>query len=174
MIDLLRKCKAYGNGFRSFTLLCSVCILIADKKGEKMKIIVCVDNKGGMAFFKKRQSQDRILREDILNNLHGSKLWMSPYSLKQFKEENEENLLADEQFLDAAGEDDYCFVENQNLQPYKDKITEITVYRWNRDYPADLFLDIDLKDWELSDSAEFAGNSHEKITKERYRKNTLI
>ena len=51
-----------------------------------------------------------------------------------------------------------------------DKITEIIVYRWNRDYPADLFLDIDLKDWELAETAEFAGNSHEKITREVYRK----
>lgn len=135
-----------------------------------MKVIVCVDNKGGMAFFQKRQSQDRVLREDILNCLQGARLWMSPYSLKQFKEENKADLIADEQFLDAAGEEDFCFVENQNLQQYEKKITEIIVYRWNRDYPADLFLDIDLKDWELTETAEFAGNSHEKITREVYRK----
>lgn len=135
-----------------------------------MKVIVCVDNKGGMAFFQKRQSQDRVLREDILNCLQGARLWMSPYSLKQFKEENQADLIADEQFLDAAGEEDFCFVENQNLQQYEKKITEIIVYRWNRDYPADLFLDVDLKDWELTETAEFAGNSHEKITREVYRK----
>ncbi|MGN8630804.1 ribonuclease Z [Blautia sp. HCP3S3_G3] len=135
-----------------------------------MKVIVCVDNKGGMAFFQKRQSQDRVLREDILDGLQGAKLWMSPYSLKQFKEENQADLTADEQFLDAAGEEDFCFVENQKLQPYEKKITEIIVYRWNRDYPADLFLDIDLKDWELAETVEFAGNSHEKITKETYQK----
>lgn len=135
-----------------------------------MKVIVCVDNKGGMAFFQKRQSQDRVLREDILNCLQGARLWMSPYSLKQFKEENKADLIADEQFLDAAGEEDFCFVENQNLQQYEKKITEIIVYRWNRDYPADLFLDVDLKDWELTETAEFAGNSHEKITKETYQK----
>lgn len=133
-------------------------------------MIVCVDNKGGMAFFQKRQSQDRVLREDILNCLQGARLWMSPYSLKQFKEENKADLIADEQFLDAAGEEDFCFVENQNLQQYEKKITEIIVYRWNRDYPADLFLDVDLKDWELTETAEFAGNSHEKITREVYRK----
>ena len=133
-------------------------------------MIVCVDNKGGMAFFQKRQSQDRVLREDILNCLQGARVWMSPYSLKQFKEENKADLIADEQFLDAAGEEDFCFVENQNLQQYEKKITEIIVYRWNRDYPADLFLDVDLKDWELTETAEFAGNSHEKITREVYRK----
>ena len=94
-----------------------------------MKVIVCVDNKGGMAFFQKRQSQDRVLREDILNCLQGARLWMSPYSLKQFKEENKADLIADEQFLDAAGEEDFCFVENQKLQPYEKKITEIIVYK---------------------------------------------
>lgn len=49
-----------------------------------MKLIFCIDDKSGMMFFGKRQSQDQNLREWILNYAQGSKLWMSPYSAKQF------------------------------------------------------------------------------------------
>ena len=49
-----------------------------------MRLIFCVDDKGGMMFFGKRQSQDKSLREWIVNYAQGAKLWMSPYSAKQF------------------------------------------------------------------------------------------
>lgn len=49
-----------------------------------MKLIFCIDDKSGMMFFGKRQSQDQNIREWILNYAHGSKLWMTHYSAKQF------------------------------------------------------------------------------------------
>lgn len=51
-----------------------------------MKLIFCFDNKKGMMLFGKRQSQDSVLREWIVNHTAGSKLWMSNYSAQQFKE----------------------------------------------------------------------------------------
>lgn len=138
-----------------------------------MKVIVCVDDGNGMLFNKRRQSQDRVLRDDIRKMAAGQKLWMNTYSAKQFQEEGEavsQNLMIAEDFLEQAGENDFCFVENEKLLPYSDRIGEIVVYRWNRSYPGDFHLDLDLSQWKLVQTTEFAGYSHEKITKEIYSK----
>ena len=144
-----------------------------------MKVIVCVDDGNGMLFNKRRQSQDRVLRDDVQKMTAGQKLWMNAYSARQFQEGSQpgENvtgvsetaaLIVAEDFLRQAGENDFCFVENEKLLPYSDRITEVVVYRWNRSYPGDFHLD--LKQWRLVQTTEFAGYSHEKITKEIYRK----
>ena len=146
-----------------------------------MKVIVCVDDGHGMLFNKRRQSQDRVLRDDVQKMTSGQKLWMNAYSARQFQEESQtgENvtgvsetaaLIVAEDFLRQAGENDFCFVENEKLLPYSDRITEVVVYRWNRSYPGDFHLDLDLNQWRLVQTTEFAGYSHEKITKEIYRK----
>ena len=49
-----------------------------------MRLIFCIDDKGGMMFFGKRQSKDSVLRNWIVNYAQGAKLWMSLYSAKQF------------------------------------------------------------------------------------------
>ena len=142
-----------------------------------MKVIVCVDDGNGMLFNKRRQSQDRVLRDDVQKMTAGQKLWMNAYSARQFQEGSQtgENvtgvsetaaLIVAEDFLRQAGENDFCFVENEKLLPYSDRITD----RWNRSYPGDFHLDLDLKQWRLVQTTEFAGYSHEKITKEIYRK----
>ena len=41
-----------------------------------MILIVCVDDHNGMMFNHRRQSQDRILRGDILELTEGKILWM--------------------------------------------------------------------------------------------------
>ena len=146
-----------------------------------MKVIVCVDDGNGMLFNKRRQSQDRVMRDDVQKMTAGQKLWMNAYSARQFQEGSQtgENvtgvsetaaLIVAEDFLRQAGENDFCFVENEKLLPYSDRITEVVVYRWNRSYPGDFHLDLDLKQWRLVQTTEFAGYSHEKITKEIYRK----
>ena len=146
-----------------------------------MKVIVCVDDGNGMLFNKRRQSQDRVLRDDVQKMTAGQKLWMNAYSARQFQEGSQtgENvtgvsetaaLIVTEDFLRQAGENDFCFVENEKLLPYSDRITEVVVYRWNRSYPGDFHLDLDLKQWRLVQTREVVGYSHEKITKEIYRK----
>lgn len=145
-----------------------------------MKVIVCVDDGNGMLFNKRRQSQDRVLRDDVQKMAAGQKLWMNAYSARQFQEGNQTgenfkenlkgNLVVAEDFLEQAGENDFCFVENEKLLPHSDRIREMVVYRWNRSYPGDFHLDLDLSQWKLVQTTEFAGYSHEKITKEIYRK----
>ena len=45
-----------------------------------MIVIVAVDDRNGMMFNRRRQSQDRVLREHILDMTVGKKLWMNHYT----------------------------------------------------------------------------------------------
>ncbi len=139
-----------------------------------MNIVVCIDDDGGMLFNKRRQSRDRILLEDLLAMVKetGQLLWIAPFSTKLFgaNEEMRPFITVDETFLEKASETDFCFVENVSLQRYEDNIESLIVYHWNRKYPADTYLDIDLTKWKVEETKEFTGSSHEKITREVYRK----
>ena len=137
-----------------------------------MKIIVCVDDKLGMAFNHRRQCMDSVLRQKLIDLCGVSTLWMNGYSSKQFKDEMVPNIQVEEKYLDKAGANDYCFVEDQDILPYADKIQEIILCRWNRTYPADTFLKIpgNAADWQISVLEEFSGKSHKKITVEQWRR----
>lgn len=131
-----------------------------------MNIIVCIDKNGGMSFFGKRLSQDRVLREKILEISSGSRLLMSSYSAKQF--ENTDGIVVNDDFLNNAGQGDYCFVEDKEITA--ENVESFYVFNWNRKYPADLFFDVDLKaeGFKKIKKEEFQGNSHDKITLEIY------
>ncbi len=140
-----------------------------------MIIMAAVDNQKGMMFNRRRQSQDRLLREKILEISSGSSLWMNAYSYTQFSDGPTEcpvsgRIIVDEDFLEKAGEGDYCFVEDTPVAPYFDRIERVILFQWNRDYPADQYFDLDLQDglWQLTDLREFPGYSHEVITMEVY------
>uniref|UniRef100_UPI004055BEE6 ribonuclease Z n=1 Tax=Agathobacter sp. TaxID=2021311 RepID=UPI004055BEE6 len=136
-----------------------------------MNIFVCLDEKGGMMFNKRRQSSDRVIRADILQTVGGHKLYVNSYTAKQFTEENNVITIADN-CLAQAGADDYVFVENMQVGQYLADIQQIIVYRWDRKYPADFFFDVELSStkWVLLSSEEMEGYSHECIGKEVYTK----
>ena len=50
-----------------------------------MKLILCVDDKGGLAFNHRRQSRDRVLNEHILMHCGMHRLWISPYTARLFE-----------------------------------------------------------------------------------------
>lgn len=132
-----------------------------------MKVIICLDDNGGMLFNNRRQSRDKEVLKDIINNLKGKKLHISPFSEKLFADYSE-NVIVDEDFLNEASENDVCFVENKPLKDVSG-ISEITVYKWNRIYPSDLKCDIDFSLYTLVESVDFKGFSHDKITRETYK-----
>ena len=135
-----------------------------------MNIFVCLDEVGGMTFNKRRQSSDRVIREDILQTIGENKLYVNSYTAKQFEEDN--RLLIDDNCIGNTKPGDYLFLENIPVSNYISEIESIIVYRWQRKYPADFFFDIDLTsdDWQLSSSEELKGYSHETIIKEIYKK----
>ena len=134
-----------------------------------MNIIVCVDDKMGMMFHNRRQSKDRVVREDMLA-LMTNQLWVSPYTAKQFEEAEQERLLVAEDFLEQAKEGEYCFVEEANLTPYEEKIETIILYHWNRIYPADTYFTVELSDFVSEERTYLTGYSHPDIVREIYRK----
>ena len=137
-----------------------------------MTVIVCLDDRGGMLFNNRRQSRDRVLTADALSlaESEGKKLYICGFSQRLF-EGNEGSVIIDEDFLEGK-DGRICFVENRALAPYADVIDRLIVYRWNRTYPFDKAIDIDpsARPWRLGSTEEFAGYSHEKITKEIYVK----
>jgi hypothetical protein len=133
-----------------------------------MKVIVCLDDNGGMLFNNRRQSRDKEVLKDVFNNLEGEKLHISPFSEKLFAD-YPENVKVSEKFLAEAGESDVCFVENELLKNISG-INEIIVYKWNRVYPSDFKCDVDFSNYTLTETFDFKGFSHEKITKETYKR----
>ena len=135
-----------------------------------MNIIAVIDDGGGLMFNRRRQSQDRILRERILRLSDGARLWMNAYTRKQFDDIDPERVSVDEDFLQKAADGDYCFVENSPVLPVLDRVERLILFRWNRAYPSDLKLDLDpsAPGWILLETDEFPGYSHEKITEEVY------
>ena len=130
-----------------------------------MKIAVCVDDNRGMLFNKRRQSRDKVVLADLMTL--SERIRIHPFSEKLFTEYTG-CIDVNENFLEDAQEDDLCFVENQLLKPQEELISQLIVYKWNRKYPADFRLDLDLSQWNLKEQIEFVGNSHEKITREIY------
>ncbi len=135
-----------------------------------MKIILCLDERRGILFGGRRQSKDREVIADIIRNLEG-KLYIAPYSERLF-EEKEVDYVCTSRLLEEAGEQDTCFLENTDFLSCLPKISQITVYWWNRHYPSDLRLETDLTELGFHSASvfEFAGFSHDKITKETFQR----
>ena len=141
-----------------------------------MKLIVCIDEKKGMMFNHRRQSQDRVLRDDIRKECQGSVLRMNAYSAGLFEKdadvETMVQIFSSEDFLAQASEDDCCFVEDQDISLWLEQADTVILYQWNRHYPADLDFTAELSEdtWQMERQEDFAGSSHEKITKTVYAK----
>lgn len=141
-----------------------------------MIVIVCVDDRNGMMFNHRRQSRDASVCQDILLMCKGKKLYMSEYSGSLFEgmevTKNEIRILQDKEEFGQAEEEAACFIEDADTVDFEGQIGEVILYRWNRKYPADQYLHLDLTDgsWELLKTEEFKGSSHERITRQRYRR----
>lgn len=135
-----------------------------------MKLIFCIDDIGGMMFFGRRQSQDRILREYLLGRVGDGRLWMSAYSGKQFLPDP--RIVIDEEYMAHADQNDVCFVEDGAYDVAA--ADEVILCHWNRRYQADRFFKVDLAKEGFSKvhTEQIKGSSHDKITIETYRRKT--
>ena len=135
-----------------------------------MKIIVCLDDFGGMTFNHRRQSRDRVVVADIISMLDGSPLYIDEYSAPLFAG-SEVDVRVVEDIVNDVPRGEYCFVENRAVSLFSG-IEEVVIYRWNRVYPRDLCFDIslDADGFKLSSAVDFEGYSHEKISKEIFAK----
>ncbi len=137
-----------------------------------MILMVCVDDRDGMLFNHRRQSQDRVVRAEMLRLVEDAPLLVSPYTARQFPPDDQYRLRILEDAPEQAGPGEYCFWETGSPAPWEERIEKLILFRWNRSYPGDTFLGIPLADhgWNMVETWEFPGYSHDKITVEVYQK----
>jgi len=136
-----------------------------------LHLYICADPGGGLRFNRRRQSRDSAVCADILRCADGMSLYMTESSRKLFQDP-EENIICSSLPQSEAPSGAHCFAECLPLSPYIENFETITIYRWNRAYPADERLDFNPAEmgYHLTKIAEFSGTSHEIITKEVYAK----
>jgi hypothetical protein len=140
-----------------------------------MILISFVENSMGMMFNQRRCSSDKTVLNRILSMCSGKNLWLTPYSMELFSGAAEDDKSAeamservtfkiDDHPYEKAGSGEFCLVESEKPSGFEDKIEQIYLYAWNRDYPHDVSFDIDLGNWTLLRSIDFKGNSHDNVT----------
>ena len=127
-----------------------------------MILITCIDNRKGIMFNKRRVSKDTLLIERLKGITKENKIYVSEYSKPLF--DGFDNLVLS---IENLTNNDFYFLENEG---YNGNIDKIIIYKWNRDYPADKYFDIDLSSYELISTQDFQGASHDLITEEIYIK----
>ena len=128
-----------------------------------MNIIVCVEDRSGIAFNHRRVSRDRKVVADIEHLLKGRPLYVRK-GLEDYFEGTDIDL-RDAAHMDADG---FFFADIEDPSQIYNSGDELVVYRWNRRYPADVFFAMDKEKRlpELRDIWEFQGSSHDRITRE--------
>ena len=128
-----------------------------------MTVYLCLDDRNGMLFNKRRQSRDSAVLEDIRSCI-ADVLTIDPFSEKLIAEAGIPYALAPE----VLPEDAHFFLENRPAAEVVSAASTLVIYRWNRHYPADVRFDADLSGFTLQSTADFPGTSHDTITKEVY------
>jgi hypothetical protein len=136
-----------------------------------MTVFVCIDDRGGMLFNKRRQSRDSRVIEDVIRTADDGVLYISDFSEILF-EESDASVISVPEPLESAGDGSFVFIENKHLGDYLDRIDRLIIYKWNRKYPSDFSLDVDpvAAGFKKKSTREFKGTSHDKITREDYVK----
>lgn len=127
-----------------------------------MILITCINNSNGIMFNKRRVSKDVLLIERLKGITKENKIYVSEYSKPLF--DGFDNLVLS---IEDLTNNDFYFLEDED---YTGNIDKIIIYKWNRDYPADKYFDIDLSSYELISTQDFQGSSHDLITEEIYIK----
>ena len=136
---------------------------------KKITAIITVDDCMGLAFNNRRQSRDKNLIDDVMRNINGT-IYVSEYSVPLF-ESYKERIKVVKNPLAECENGECCFLELTDVSVYINLVERLIVYRWNRHYPSDKKLTVDLNgsSFTLNSSYDFAGSSHEVITKEIYK-----
>ena len=125
-------------------------------------LIVCISNNNGMMFNNRRQSRDRLLLEKLCTDYQNERIIIHEYSKKLFEG------LPVEVTTEVCINDATSFVEDPDLIPCEAIFDKIIVVRWNRDYPADKFFNVDMSAYECVNREDFIGKSHDEILIETY------
>ncbi|MBR2930773.1 MAG: ribonuclease Z [Clostridia bacterium] len=131
--------------------------------GKGMTVAVCIDDKGGMTLFGKRQSRDRELIRELCES-YGGVIYIRPFSTHIFAGWEDRISVSDDP-IGSCPDGGLAFVEDIALMPYLDSIERLIVYKWNELYPSDRRLDLPLSLFEVKSRVDFKGSSHDRISK---------
>lgn len=136
-----------------------------------MTVFLCLDNKGGMMFNKRRQSRDAKVIEDIARVADDGLIYISDFSEILF-EESSASVICVPNPLEAASANAFVFCEDSGISEFTEKIDRLIIYRWGEIYPSDMKLDINPEScgFRLKSTRKFKGKSHDNITREDYIK----
>ena len=127
-----------------------------------MTLILWAGKNGEMMFNRRRCSSDREVVADILATYDPAEICVSAYSSPLFDGAKVISNLSE-------AEGGVLFLEDFSLDDALTQARKLIVYRFDRAYPANVRLVIP-RDFPMTESREFAGFSHEKITREVYEK----
>lgn len=132
-----------------------------------MTVYLCLDDRGGLLFNGRRLSRDAILLADMAAMVPEA-LTIDPFSEKLIAAAGIPFALAG----DEIPEDAHFFLENRDPEAVLPMAQGLVIYRWNRHYPSDVRWEGNPAEYgfTLSETTEFPGKSHERITKEVYIK----
>lgn len=132
-----------------------------------MIFVLCIDDKNGLGFNNRRQSRDCVLIDRLLKMLPDKTINIKSFSSPLF-EEYSDRVNISEDLPDKLKNGEVFFSENLDPAPYKDSIEKLILFKWNRVYPSDKKMTLDLSDFSLINSEDFIGNSHDRITVSEY------
>lgn len=136
-----------------------------------MTVIICVSDGGGVLFGGRRLSRDREVISDIARTAGDEPVFVSEYSEGLFSK-SDVSVIAVSDPLSSAGKGDFVFIEDGKIRREIDKTDCVMIYRWNRKYPFDTKVDTEpgCEGFALAESVDIKGHSHEKITRETWRR----
>ena len=131
-----------------------------------MKIAVCVAENGGITFNGRRVSRDKKILEDMISLFGRVEVGESAFGMFERAGLAEGASVCAEENPDGA-----LFIEKDPAEYYGRAGTAV-IYRFNVNYPADVYMTSSPADngFTLVSVTEFAGETHEKITREVYSK----
>lgn len=134
-----------------------------------MVIVACIDKLGNIALNTNGQINHLIFLVRLKMISNEALLYMSYNSYLQFG--CYPMIMIDDNFLDIAGEDSYCFVEDTDITPYIDRIDKIILYKWNKKFSSKLKFDNSiLNKFNIVSQKSFYGDHFLKISEEVYEK----
>ena len=127
-----------------------------------LTLYICLDDRNGLLFNKRRQSRDIRVLEDMAASVSGE-LLIGACSEKLVTDAGVLCRVVTEEEVSQG----HYFAEAVPSEALLSGTDTVVVYRWNRHYPADVRWNIPAG-FSLAETTEFPGKSHEKITKEVY------
>ena len=137
-----------------------------------MKVIICVDDRGGVSYHGRRLSQDRLQRIDVIQRFASHGFCMKKETADLYHQIDKRCYQVIPAWKQVLSSDRWWVSEDIEFLQWLDQLEELVIYRWNRLYPSDkkLLLSLPVADWRCILHDSFVGSSHAKIDVEHYVK----